>query len=223
MSRIIPIANRIVEAISKHIIAHDPLTCRCVYIRIDKSADLGVIISALEVVEFRLGVVDVAAIAEGVEGTESGCEVTCYGEGVAPGVVGVIYYRCAAGAQDGGHVTLQVRHIVVGGAAQRNGKRSAGSVVGKGQGVAAYGHLAEGAAVVDVAVGLGAVCAACPQTVYAVGMVPCGDSATATPKACVILRSRMVTKDLRTECLLGTFQVRRSFGFASLAQDDALF
>ena len=111
---------------------------------------MGVIISALEVVEFRLGVVDVAAVAEGVEGAEGGGEVTCYGEGVAPGVVGVGDHRCAGCAQDGGHVTLEVRHIVVGGAAQRNGKRSAGSVVGKGQGVAAYGHLAERTAVVDV-------------------------------------------------------------------------
>ena len=32
----------------------------------------------------------------------------------------------------------------------------------------------------------------------------------------------MVTKDLRTECLLGTFQVRRSFVALTLAQDDAL-
>ena len=105
----------------------------------------------------------------------------------------------------------------------RYGQRSAGGIVGKGQGVAAYGQLAERTAVVDVTVGLGAVGSLGSQTIHAILEVPCGDSATATPKACVILRSRMATRDLRTECLLSTFQVRRSFGFASLAQDDALF
>ena len=142
---------------------------------------MGVIISALEVVESGFGIVDIAAVAEGVEGAEGGGEVAGGGEGIAPGVVGVIYYRCAGGVQNGGHITLEVRHIVVGGAVQGDGERSAGGIVGKGQGVAAYGHLAQGAAVVDVAVGLGAVCAACPQTIHAVGIVPCGDSATATP------------------------------------------
>ena len=195
----------------------------CKRIGVQESANLGIVISALEVVQPGFGVVDIATIAEGVEGAEGGGEVTCYGEGVAPGVVGVGDDGCAGCAQDGGHITLEVRHIVVGGAVIVQRQRSAGSVVGKGQGVASYGHLAQGTAVVDIAVGLGAVCAACPQTVYAILEVPCGDSATATPKACVNLRSRMATRDLRTECLRSTFQVRRSFGVLTLAQDDALF
>ena len=104
---------------------------------------MGVIISALEVIEFGFGVVDVTTVAEGVEGAEGGGEVTGGGEGVAPGVVGVGDDGRAGGAQDGSYITLQVRHIVVGGAVQGNGERPPGSVVGKGQGVAAYVHLAQ--------------------------------------------------------------------------------
>ena len=135
----------------------------------------------MEVVQPGFGIVDVTTVAEGVEGAEGGGEVTGGGEGVAPGVIGVGDDGCAGGAQDGSYITLQVRHIVVGCAVQGNGERPPGSVVGKGQGVAAYGHLAEGAAVVDVTVGLGAVGSLGTQTVYAILEVPCGDSATATP------------------------------------------
>ena len=192
-------------------------------IGVQESADLGVIISALEVVESGFGVVDVAAVTEGVQGAEGRCQGACCGKRVAPGIVGVVYYCCAAAVQDSGHVTLEVRHIIVCRAVIVQRQRSAGGIVGKGQSIASYGHLVQGTAVVDVAVGLGAVGSMGSQTIHAVGIVPCGDSATATPKACVILRSRMATKDLRTDCLLGTFQVRRSFGALTLAQDDALF
>ena len=89
---------RIILAVGKHIVAQDPLTCRCVYIRIDKSAVLGVIISALEVVQPSFVVVDVATIAEGVEGAEGGGEVAGGGEGVAPGVVGEAVSSAAGGA-----------------------------------------------------------------------------------------------------------------------------
>ena len=121
----------------------------CKRIGVQESADFGVIISALEVVQPGFGIVDVATVAQGVQDAEGGSEVAGGGEGVTPGVVGVGDDGCAAGAQDGSYITLQVRHIVVGCAVQGNGERPPGSVVGKGQGVAAYGHLAEGAAVFD--------------------------------------------------------------------------
>ena len=50
---------------------------------------MGVIISALEVIEVRFGVVDVAAVAEGVIGTHGGGLGAGGAENVAPGIVGV--------------------------------------------------------------------------------------------------------------------------------------
>ena len=43
--------NRIITAICKHIVSHEALASACKGIRIDESADAGIVISALEVVE----------------------------------------------------------------------------------------------------------------------------------------------------------------------------
>ena len=64
--------RRIVVTIRKHIIPQQTLSCRNEGIGVNKSAGNGVIVSALEVVQPCLVVVDIASVAEGVMGTEGG-------------------------------------------------------------------------------------------------------------------------------------------------------
>ena len=45
----------------------NPLTGAGIFVRIDKSADLGIVISALEVIEAGFSIVVVAAVAQGVD------------------------------------------------------------------------------------------------------------------------------------------------------------
>lgn len=70
----IPETRGTVPAISKHIRAEDTLSSAGKSIRVDEPADLGIIVPALEIVESRFCVVEVAATvkkavyAEGLEG-----------------------------------------------------------------------------------------------------------------------------------------------------------
>jgi hypothetical protein len=48
---IVSTIHRIIKAISKHIIANNPLSSRSIGIRIEESADGGIVVSGLEVIE----------------------------------------------------------------------------------------------------------------------------------------------------------------------------
>ena len=67
------------------------MSCGDESIRIEKSADLGVVVAALEVVESCLGVVDIAPVAEGVVGSQGAGHGTGGAEAVAPGILGILY------------------------------------------------------------------------------------------------------------------------------------
>ena len=69
--------------------ANKPLPSRCYGVGVYESADCGVIVSALEVIELGFVVIDVAAVAQGVMGAEGSCVGAGGGKGSAPGVVGV--------------------------------------------------------------------------------------------------------------------------------------
>lgn len=69
---------------------------------------------------------------------------------------------------------MQVGGVVVGGAVVGHGHGNAAGVVGEVQGVAAYGHLAELTAVVDIAIGNRAVGTADSHTVLVIGIGPGG-------------------------------------------------
>jgi hypothetical protein len=59
MSLWITVHDRIVVAVRKHVIAQDSLVGACVGIGINESAQVGIVIAGLEVVERSLSVVDV--------------------------------------------------------------------------------------------------------------------------------------------------------------------
>ena len=58
-------------------------------IRVDESPGFGVIVSALEVVQPRLRIIDIPAVAEGVELTQRAGHSAGGGQRIAPRIVGV--------------------------------------------------------------------------------------------------------------------------------------
>lgn len=77
-------------------------------ISIDKPSPGGVIIPAAEVVQSRLGVVDIPAIAQGVRGAEGGGHGAAGGQGRTPGVIGVGHHLSAAGIHKTGDIALGI-------------------------------------------------------------------------------------------------------------------
>ena len=75
--------RRIIVAVCKHIKSGKALPGAGVAIRVDKSADFGVVVAGLEIIETRFGVVIVTTITERV----NLCEVTCCGNDFAVWVV----------------------------------------------------------------------------------------------------------------------------------------
>ena len=108
--------NRVITAVGEHVVAGEALAGGGEGVRIQESAGVWVVVSALEVVQLRFGVVDIAPVAEGVVGAQGGCQGAGDGEGLAPGVIGVGNHRASRSVQDGRHIPLQVGGVVVGGA-----------------------------------------------------------------------------------------------------------
>ena len=78
-------------------------------VRVEEAAQLRIVIPALEVIQSRLGVVVVAAVADGVGGGQGAGGA----EDLAPGVVAVLRRRVPAGVQEHHHIALQVCDVVV--------------------------------------------------------------------------------------------------------------
>ena len=109
-------------------------------IRIDKPSPNRVIIPAAEVVQARLAVVDIPAVAQGVRSAEGGGHGAVGGHGRAPGVVGVGHHLGAAGIDKTGDIALGIFQVEIPVAVIRHRRRAHG-VVGTMQLVAAPGHL----------------------------------------------------------------------------------
>ena len=80
---IISIMHRRVITICKHIIPKNAMSGTGITVRIDKSADLGIIVSGLQVVEPSLLIVVISTITQGVQV----CQIAGLGNDVAEGVV----------------------------------------------------------------------------------------------------------------------------------------
>ena len=144
-------------------------------IRIDKPSPNRVIIPAAEVVQARLAVVDIPAIAQGIHSTQRGGHGTADGHGRAPGVVGVGHHLGAAGIDKTGDFALGVLQVEILDTIIRHG-RGTQAVVGKMQLVVAPGHLRQLVAQVRVVVR----CAVDRLgNALAVGIVAVGDAAAA--------------------------------------------
>jgi len=143
-----------------------------VVICIDESAHLGVIVAGLEVVKASFLVIDIAAVAEGVQDTKGIGHFACNGQDVAPGVVGVVHHRITVVIQDRHHIALQVGNIEVGYRAVDHIKGHTVRSMAKAQMLTIYGHMHQFTACVGVLVGLGAVGPLDPHTVGVIGIIP---------------------------------------------------
>ena len=96
--------------IGKQIISNEVLACAGKDVRGEESADGGIVVAALEVIEPGFVVVVIATVVEGVDG----CQLACCTQYIAPGVVGVGGSQgVVRGFVDSDHITLQILHEVV--------------------------------------------------------------------------------------------------------------
>ena len=107
----------VIVAVGKEILIPVGLVGRSSYhgggIRIDKPSPNRVIVPAAEVVQARLGVVDIPAITQGIRSAEGGGHAAADGHGRAPGVIGVGHHLGAAGVHKTGNVALGVLQIEI--------------------------------------------------------------------------------------------------------------
>ena len=100
--------DRLITTICEHIVPVKSLPRGSIAVRIDKPSPDRVIVPAAEVVQARLGVVDIPAIAQGICGAEGGGHGAAGGQGRAPGVVGVGHHLGAAGIDKTGDIALGI-------------------------------------------------------------------------------------------------------------------
>ena len=111
--------NRVVSTVREHIATQKaPCIRRSICIRIDEPADGRVIVAALEVVEAGLGVIVIAAVAQGVEVGDAGgigedFRTAVIHRAVAPCIIVVGCSEFAARIEDGGHIALRVEDVVI--------------------------------------------------------------------------------------------------------------
>ena len=129
---------------------------------------MGVVVAALEVVEAGFGIVDIASVAQGVVGAQGAGHGTADGKELAPGVISIGDHSRSGGVQDGRDIALEVGGIIVGGAVVGDGHGCTAGIVGKIQRIPIHGHLAQLAAVVDIAI---CRAAAGPGGPHAIGII----------------------------------------------------
>lgn len=114
MTRAIAHIHWIVHAIAEKVIATN-ISTNTGYriIRVDESSGFRVIVSALEVVQPRLRVIHIPAVAEGVQLAQRVRHGAGGGQRIAPGIIGVRYHLRAAAVDQSGHVALRVLQIEI--------------------------------------------------------------------------------------------------------------
>ena len=110
-------------------------------IRIHEPSPSGVIVSTSQVIEACFLVEYIPPVAEGVELSEGILLGTCRGDGLAPGVVPVLYNQRAGVVKQTHNVALETVDIAVPVGAELDHGRLALGVVEEVEGIAALGHV----------------------------------------------------------------------------------
>ena len=111
------ISRRTIVAIGKHITAQNSLSGRHKGIRVEESADDGVIVAGLAIIKFDVVVVVVTTVADGVlfgYGSGVAYRGSRGGEQLAVGIISIAGNRRAGGVDDSNNVTLQIEDIIAG-------------------------------------------------------------------------------------------------------------
>ena len=141
--------NRIIIAVCKHIASLYADIGRTIYVRINEPTNGGIIVSALEVVEAGLPVVDIPTVAQRVDICQrAGC-----GNDLAIGVVVVACDNVLAGVHNPHHVTLEVGDVIIRRAIVLHGIGQAAGIVEEVNGIGSPGHAHQLTAGVVVTVG----------------------------------------------------------------------
>ena len=98
-------------------------------VRIDEPANLCVVVSRIEVVEARFGIVVITSVTERVVRAEGGRESACDGKNVAPRVVGIFDNDLAGGGQNCENIAAEVLAEIVIFAAVSNAENAAVFVI----------------------------------------------------------------------------------------------
>ena len=98
-------------------------------VRINKSANLCVVVSRIEVVEARFGIVVITSVTERVVRAEGGREGAGHGKNVAPRVVRIFYHDFARSIQNCENVVAEVLAEIVVFAAVSNAENAAVFVI----------------------------------------------------------------------------------------------
>ena len=109
--------NWIIIAVGKQVLVPVGFIERCAKnirrVSIDEPTPSGIVIPAVEVVQPRFRVVDVAPIAERVKSAESGGERPACVPRLAPRVIGVGHYLCACAVHQSGHIALRIPEVEI--------------------------------------------------------------------------------------------------------------
>ena len=95
-----------------------------------EAAGAGVIVAGLEVVEGGFGIVDIAAVAQGVCFAEGCRHAARGGADIAPGIIGIFYDNGAAAVHDGNNIALEVGDIEIRGSVVLHGNGRTVGIVG---------------------------------------------------------------------------------------------
>ena len=148
-------ADRVIVAVSKEVLIPVGLVGRSGHhrsrVRIDKPSPGRVIIPAAEVVQARLGVIDIPAIAERIVLSDIVHMGAVMIQHIAPCVVDISHNRVPVAVHDLNHIALRILDVQICGPVVRHGRRANG-VVGEVHPVAAPGQVRQGVAQVGVIV-----------------------------------------------------------------------
>ena len=126
----------------------ETLTCGNIAIRIDESSRFGIIVAAVEVVQACFGVVDIAAVAEGVILAQRARHGAGGAQELTPRIVSICHHLRACGVHNARYIALRVLQVEVLRAVIVHGQ-GADSVVGE-----AHIHVHFNFVVVDVSIAL---------------------------------------------------------------------
>ena len=138
--------DRIVSAIGIKVQAIDGVWVKVAdVVNRDESSDFGVVVTALQKIEIRLGIVVIATVPEGIQVADvvgvgnlgSACIENLT---IAPRIIAIFYHNRAAAVKQESHVILRVLSTIIGAAAMLDGKNTC-VVVEKLQAVALFDQI----------------------------------------------------------------------------------
>ena len=132
--------NRIISTIGKHIVAGNALTSRNKAVGIDKPTPSRIIVAAIEVIQPRLGIVDIAPVTQGIHSSQGGGKCPAHAPCFAPRAVGIGNHLCPRAVYQPGHIALGVLEVEILRAVKVYGHGSNG-IVGKVHPIGTPGHF----------------------------------------------------------------------------------